>query len=141
MTNNTTIIGNATSDAELRFTPNGLAVANFTVADTPRVKQGDQWVDGETMFVRCTVWREAAENVAESITKGQRVIVTGRLKSRSYEKDGQKRTSLEMDVDEVGPSLRWATARVNKTQRQGNQAAPPQADPWTSAPTTSAAPF
>lgn len=117
MSNTTTIIGNVTGDAELRFTSSGAAVCNFTVADTQRVKKGDQWEDGETMFVRCAVWRDAAENVSESITKGMRVIVTGKLKVRSYEKDGTKRTSIEMDVDEVGPSLRWATAKVNRTQR------------------------
>ena len=121
----TTIVGNLAGDPELRFTPSGAAVANFTVASTPRTfnKQTNAWDDGETLWMRCSVWRDMAENVAESLSKGTRVVVTGRLKQTSYEKDGQKRTSIEMDVDEVGPSLRYATARVNKTERQqgGNQ--------------------
>ncbi|GAA2740155.1 hypothetical protein GCM10009868_01190 [Terrabacter aerolatus] len=117
-----TIIGNLTADPELRFTPSGAAVANFTVASTPRQfdRQSNEWKDGETLFMRCSVWRDAAENVAESCQRGMRVIVSGRLKSRSYEtKEGEKRTVVEMDVDEVGPSLRSATAKVNKTQRGG----------------------
>lgn len=115
-----TIIGNLTSDPELRFTSSGAAVANFTVASTPRTfdRQSNEFKDGETLFMRCSIWRDAAENCAESLTRGTRVIVTGRLKSRSYEtKEGEKRTVVEMDVDEVGPSLRYATAKVNKTQR------------------------
>ncbi|MGO4597370.1 single-stranded DNA-binding protein [Terrabacter sp. 2RAF25] len=115
-----TIIGNLTADPELRFTPSGAAVANFTVASTPRQfdRQSNEWKDGETLFMRCSVWRDAAENVAESLQRGMRVIVSGRLKSRSYEtKEGEKRTVVEMDVDEIGPSLRSATAKVNKTQR------------------------
>jgi single-strand DNA-binding protein len=115
-----TIIGNLTADPELRFTPSGAAVANFTVASTPRQfdRQSNEWKDGETLFMRCSVWRDAAENVAESCQRGMRVIVSGRLKSRSYEtKEGEKRTVVEMDVDEIGPSLRSATAKVNKTQR------------------------
>src|SRR5512142_2655279 len=117
-----TIIGNLTNDPELRFTPSGAAVANFTVASTPRTfdRQSNEWKDGETLFMRCSVWRDAAENVAESLQRGTRVIVSGRLKSRSYEtKEGEKRTVVEMDVDEIGPSLRSATAKVNKTQRGG----------------------
>ena len=115
-----TIIGNLTQDPELRFTPSGAAVANFTVASTPRTfdRQSNEWKDGETLFMRCSVWREAAENVAESLVRGSRVIVSGRLKSRSFEtKEGEKRTVMELEVDEVGPSLRYATAKVNKTQR------------------------
>ena len=117
-----TVIGNITGDPELRFTPSGAAVANFTVASTPRQfdRQSNEWKDGETLFMRCSVWRDAAENVAESLQRGTRVIVSGRLKSRSYEtKEGEKRTVIEMEVDEVGPSLRYATAKVNKTQRGG----------------------
>jgi single-strand DNA-binding protein len=117
-----TIIGNLTADPELRFTPSGAAVANFTVASTPRMfdRQSNEWKDGETLFMRCSVWRDAAENVAESLQRGMRVIASGRLKSRSYEtKEGEKRTVVEMDVDEIGPSLRSATAKVNKTQRGG----------------------
>ncbi len=117
-----TITGNLTADPELRFTPSGAAVANFTVASTPRMfdRQSNEWKDGETLFMRCSVWRDAAENVAESLQRGMRVIVSGRLKSRSYEtKEGEKRTVIEMDVDEIGPSLRSATAKVNKTQRGG----------------------
>jgi single-strand DNA-binding protein len=116
-----TIIGNITADPELRFTPSGAAVANFTVASTPRQfdRTSNEWKDGDTLFMRCSVWRDAAENVAESLQRGTRVLVSGRLKSRSYEKDGQKHTVIEMDVDEVGPSLKYATAKVNKTQRGG----------------------
>src|SRR5690242_21394983 len=117
-----TVIGNITGDPELRFTPSGAAVANFTVASTPRQfdRQSNEWKDGETLFMRCSVWRDAAENVAESCQRGMRVIVSGRLKSRSYEtKEGEKRTVVEMEVDEVGPSLRYATAKVNRTQRGG----------------------
>lgn len=118
-----TIVGNLTGDPELRFTPSGAAVANFTVASTPRTfdRQSNEWKDGETLFMRCSVWRDAAENVAESLQRGTRVIVTGRLKSRSYEtKEGEKRTVIEMDVDEVGPSMKYATAKVNKTSRGGS---------------------
>lgn len=117
-----TIVGNTTQDPELRFTPSGAAVASFTVASTPRQydKQSGEYRDGETLFLRCSVWREQAEHVAESLTRGMRVVVVGRLKQRSYEKDGQKRTSYELDVDEVAPSLRYATAKVAKAQRQGS---------------------
>ena len=117
-----TVIGNLTNDPELRFTPSGSAVANFTIASTPRTfdRQSNEWKDGETLFLRASVWREAAENVAESLTKGMRVIVTGRLKCRSYEtKEGEKRTVIELEVDEIGPSLRYANAKVNRTQRSG----------------------
>ncbi len=117
-----TIVGNLTGDPELRFTPSGAAVANFTVASTPRTfdRNANEWKDGETLFMRCSIWREAAENVAESLQRGMRVIVTGRLKSRSYEtKEGEKRTVVELDVDEVGPSLRYANAKVAKVSRGG----------------------
>jgi single-strand DNA-binding protein len=119
-----TVIGNLTNDPELRFTPSGSAVANFTIASTPRTfdKNSNEWKDGETLFLRCSVWREAAENVAESLTKGMRVIASGALKSRSYEtKEGEKRTVIEFEVDEIGPSLKYANAKVNRTQRSGNQ--------------------
>ncbi len=145
-----TIVGNVTGDPELRFTPSGAAVANFTVASTPRAfdRQSNEWKDGETLFMRCSVWRDAAENVAESLQRGTRVIVTGRLKSRSYEtKEGEKRTVIEMEVDEVGPSLRYATAKVARTQRgqgsgggfggQGGQTggyAGQESDPWATGP-------
>lgn len=117
-----TIVGNLTADPELRFTPNGAAVANFTVASTPRQfdRQTNEWKDGETLFMRCSIWREAAENVAESLTRGARVVVTGRLVSRSWDTpEGEKRTVMEMQADEVGPSLRYATAKVTKAQRGG----------------------
>jgi len=115
-----TVIGNLTSDPELRFTPSGAAVANFTVASTPRTsdRQSQEWKDGEALFLRCNVWRQAAENVAESLTRGSRVIVSGRLKQRSFEtKEGEKRTVVELEVDEIGPSLRYATAKVTKASR------------------------
>jgi single-strand DNA-binding protein len=117
-----TVVGNLTDDPDLRFTPSGAAVANFTVASTPRSfdKNTNEWKDGEALFLRCSVWRQAAENVAESLQRGTAVIVQGRLKQRSYEtKEGEKRTVYELDVDEVGPSLRWATAKVTKASRGG----------------------
>lgn len=117
-----TVIGNLTNDPELRFTPSGSAVANFTIASTPRTfdRNSNEWKDGETLFLRAAVWKEAAENVTESLTKGMRVIVSGRLKSRSYDtKEGEKRTVIELEVDEIGPSLKSATAKVNRTQRNG----------------------
>ena len=117
-----TVIGNLTGDPELRFTPSGAAVANFTVASTPRTfdRQTNEWKDGDTLFLRCSIWREAAESVAESLTKGMRVIATGRLVQRSYEtREGEKRTVYELQVDEVGPSLRYASAKVTRTQRSG----------------------
>ncbi len=112
-----TLVGNLTADPELRFTPAGAPVANFTVASTPRNfdRQTNEWRDGDAMFLNCSVWRQAAENVAESLTKGMRVIVQGRLKSRSFEtREGERRTVFEVDVDEVGPSLKYASARVQK---------------------------
>jgi single-strand DNA-binding protein len=115
-----TVIGNLTNDPELRFTPNGAAVASFTVASTPRTfdRQSNEWKDGDTLFLRCTVWRQAAENVAESLHKGTRVIVQGRLKQRSFEtREGEKRTVVELEADEVGASLRSATAKVSKANR------------------------
>jgi single-strand DNA-binding protein len=117
-----TVIGNLTADPELRFTPSGAAVANFTVASTPRTfdRQANEWKDGEALFLNCSVWRQAAENAAESLQRGMRVIVSGRLKARSYEtREGEKRTVFEIDVDEVGPSLKYATAKVTKTTRSG----------------------
>jgi single-strand DNA-binding protein len=142
-----TIIGNLTNDPELRFTPSGAAVANFTVASTPRQfdRQTNEWKDGEALFLRCSIWRQAAENVAESLTRGMRVVVQGRLQQRSYEtREGEKRTVIEMQVDEVGPSLRYATAKVNRTQRGssgggfgGDSAGSPSGgaadDPWSNA--------
>jgi single-strand DNA-binding protein len=117
-----TIVGNLVEDPNLRFTPSGQAVASFRIASTPRFfdRQSNEWKDGEALFLTCNVWRQAAENVAESLQRGMRVIVQGRLKQRSYEtREGEKRTVFEVEVDEVGPSLRNATAKVNKTQRQG----------------------
>src|SRR5690625_4870893 len=117
-----TVVGNLAGDPELRFTAAGHAVANFTIAQTPTTfhQQTGEWLDDETLWVRASVWREAAENVAETLTKGTRVIAHGRLKARSFEtKDGQQRTNWELDVDEIGPSLRWATAQVNRTPRSG----------------------
>ncbi|WP_431879005.1 single-stranded DNA-binding protein [Amycolatopsis sacchari] len=116
-----TVVGNLTADPELRFTPSGAAVANFTVASTPRTfdRQTGEWKDGEALFLRCNLWRQPAENLAESLTRGARVIVQGRLRQRSYEKDGEKRTVIELEVDEIGPSLRYATAKVNKVTRNG----------------------
>lgn len=117
-----TIVGNLVDDPELRFTPSGAAVANFRIASTPRTfdRQSNEWKDGEALFLSCAVWRQAAENVAESLTKGMRVVVQGRLKSRQYEtREGEKRTAMEIDVDEVGPSLRYATAKVAKVSRSG----------------------
>ncbi|WP_277670986.1 single-stranded DNA-binding protein [Saccharomonospora viridis] len=130
-----TVVGNLTADPELRFTPSGAAVANFTVASTPRKFNRDtsEWEDGEPLFLRCSLWRQAAENVAESLSKGTRVIVQGRLVQRSYEtSEGEKRTVMELQVDEIGPSLRYATAKVNKAGRSssGNSAG----DPWGSPP-------
>ncbi len=149
-----TVIGNLTGDPELRFISSGAAVVNFTVASTPRTfdRQSNEWKDGETLFMRCSLWREAAENVAESLTKGMRVLVTGRLVSRSWETNGEKRTVTEMQVDEVGPSLRYATAKVTRSQRgggagggfSGGSSAPSGGsanDPWASAPASDEPPF
>jgi single-strand DNA-binding protein len=149
-----TVIGNLTSDPELRFTPSGAAVANFTVASTPRTldKASGEWKDGEALFLRCNIWRQAAENVAESLTRGARVVVQGRLKQRSFEtKEGEKRTVVELEVEEIGPSLRYATAKVNKVSRGGGGGggfgggsgsggggnSAPSDDPWGSAPAAS----
>ncbi|WP_131786653.1 single-stranded DNA-binding protein [Protofrankia symbiont of Coriaria ruscifolia] len=155
-----TVVGNLTSDPELKFTPNGVAVASFTVASTPRTldRATNKWTDGEALFLRCSIWRQAAEHCAESLQKGMRVIVQGRLKQRSFEtREGEKRTVVELDVDEIGPSLQYATATVKRAERgSGGQAAqqgygqqpaqgygqgpaqqgyqqgpPPAADPWT----------
>src|SRR5699024_10503141 len=118
-----TVVGNLSSDPELRFTSSGHAVASFTIAQTPRSfnRESNQWVDDETLWVRCSIWREASENVAETLTKGMRVIAHGRLRARSFEtKDGQQLTNWELDVDEIGPSLRWATAVVNRAPKQGS---------------------
>ncbi|WP_219505251.1 single-stranded DNA-binding protein [Nonomuraea ceibae] len=128
-----TIVGNLVDDPELRFTPTGQAVARFRIASTPRFmdRQTNEWKDGESLFLTCNVWRQAAENAAESLQRGMRVIVQGRLKQRSYEtKEGEKRTVYEVEVDEVGPSLRNATAKVTRTSRQGSG---PGDDVWTSA--------
>lgn len=150
-----TLVGNLTDDPELRFTPSGAPVANFRVASTPRTfdRQSGEWRDGDPLFMSCAVWRQAAENVAESLQRGMRVVVTGRLKQRSYEtRDGQQRTVVELDVDEIGPSLRYATAKVTRTQRSGGGfgggggggaagggAAAPAAggDPWATQPAAS----
>ncbi|MFP5359778.1 MAG: single-stranded DNA-binding protein [Actinomycetes bacterium] len=156
-----TVVGNLTGDPELRFISSGAAVVNFTVASTPRTfdRQSNEWKDGETLFMRCSLWREAAENVAESLTKGMRVIVTGRLVSRSWEANGEKRSVTEMQVDEVGPSLRYATAKVTRTQRGGqggggfgggnsggggyggSPAGGSSNDPWATAPASDEPPF
>jgi single-strand DNA-binding protein len=117
-----TVVGNLVDDPELRFTPSGAAVANFRIASTPRTfdRQTNEWKDGDALFLTCSVWRQAAENVAESLVKGMRVVVQGRLKSRQYEtREGEKRTVFEIDVEEVGPSLKYATAKVSKTTRSG----------------------
>jgi single-strand DNA-binding protein len=136
-----TVIGNLTSDPELRFTPSGAAVSNFTVASTPRTydKQSQEWKDGQALFLRCSVWRDAAENVAESLTKGMRVIVQGRLTQRNWDdKEGNKRTSVELEVDEIGPSLKFADAKVTRANRaasgssSGGFGGQRQADPWAS---------
>ena len=135
-----TVVGNLTADPELRYTQNGLAVANFTIASTPRTfdRQANEWKDGEALFLRASVWREFAEHVAGSLTKGSRVIAQGRLKQRSYEtKEGEKRTSIELEIDEIGPSLRYATAQVTRTQSSGGGrgpggfgGAPAVEEPW-----------
>ncbi|MGB3674926.1 MAG: single-stranded DNA-binding protein [Candidatus Nanopelagicales bacterium] len=158
-----TVIGNLTADPELRFTPAGAAVANFTVASTPRAfdRNSNEWKDGDALFLRCNIWREAAENVAESLTRGSRVIVSGRLKQRSYEtNEGEKRTVMELEVDEIGPSLKYATAKINKAnrgssngagnggfggpnsssqQRSNNNGGSRDEDPWGAAPQTATA--
>jgi single-strand DNA-binding protein len=138
-----TVVGNLVDDPELRFTPSGAAVANFRIASTPRTfdRQSNEWKDGEALFLSCSVWRQAAENVAESLQKGMRVVVQGNLRSRQYEtREGEKRTVFEIQVDEVGPALRYATAKVTRTQRSGGssygggqgggQGGPSDNDPW-----------
>jgi single-strand DNA-binding protein len=148
-----TVIGNLTADPELRFTPSGAAVANFTVASTPRTfdRQSGEWKDGDALFLRCNVWRQAAENVAESLTRGMRVMVQGRLRQRSFEtREGEKRTVVELEVDEVGPSLRYATAKVNRVSRgsgsggygggSGGGSGGAMDDPWGSAPPAGSGP-
>jgi single-strand DNA-binding protein len=133
MTNTVTITGNLVADPELRFTKSGLAVAAFTIADTPRTfdKATNEWKDGETLFLRASVWREAAENAAESLRKGMRVTATGKLQQRNYEtKEGEKRTSIELDVEEVAPSLRYATAAVTRRFKGEAKASSPASDPW-----------
>ncbi|KQN99665.1 single-stranded DNA-binding protein [Arthrobacter sp. Leaf234] len=141
-----TVIGNLTNDPELRFTPSGAAVANFTIASTPRTfdRQSNDWKDGETLFLRASAWKDMAENVAESLTKGTRVVAQGRLKSRSYDtKEGEKRTVMELEVDEIGPSLKNASAKVIRTQGPGTRGGvqppssggggwgqQPASDPW-----------
>ena len=137
-----TVVGNLVDDPELRFTPSGAAVANFRIASTPRTfdRQSNEWKDGDSLFLSCAVWRQAAENVAESLTKGTRVVVQGRLKSRQYEtREGERRTVFEIDVDEVGPSLKYASAKVTRTTRQsgggysgGSGGGAPADDPWAS---------
>lgn len=134
-----TLVGNLTSDPELRFTPSGAAVANFTIASTPRSfdKQSGEWKDGEPLFMRCSIWRQAAENVAESLTRGARVIAQGRLVQRSFEtKEGEKRTTVELQVEEIGPSVKFATAKVQRVARSTDSQPGPSAseDPWGSAP-------
>ena len=139
-----TVVGNLVDDPELRFTPSGAAVANFRIASTPRTfdKQTNEWKDGDALFLSCSVWRQAAENVAESLQRGMRVVVQGRLKARTYEtREGEKRTVFEIEVEEVGPSLKYATAKVTRTTRQGGgggysgggQSAPAD-DPWATGP-------
>jgi single-strand DNA-binding protein len=128
-----TVVGNLTADPELRYTQNGVAVANFTIASTPRLydKQSGEWKDGEALFMRASVWREFAEHVASSLTKGSRVVATGRLRQRSYEtKEGEKRTSIELEVDEIGPSLRYATAAIQRQASTGGKAGIPADDSW-----------
>ena len=137
-----TVVGNLVDDPELRFTPSGAAVANFRIASTPRTfdRQANEWKDGEALFLSCAVWRQAAENVAESLQKGMRVVVQGRLKQRSYEtREGERRTVVELDVEEVGPSLKYATAKVARVQRSGGGGGYGSQggggdDPWASSP-------
>lgn len=147
-----TIVGNLTDDPELRFTPSGAAVANFRIASTPRYldRQTNEWKDGEPFFISCNIWRQAAENVAESLRRGARVIATGRLRQRSYQtREGEQRTVIELEVDEIGPSLRYATAKVQKMQRSSSGGgfgsgggAAGYDDPWASAaPAPSAGAF
>jgi single-strand DNA-binding protein len=140
-----TVAGNLTADPELRFTPSGAAVASFTIASTPRTfdRNTNEWKDGDALFLRCSAWRQLAENVAESLTRGAAVVATGRLKQRSFEtREGEKRTVVELDVDDIGPSLKRATAKVSKVARgssgwsSGGDSAPAD-DPWGAAPAAS----
>jgi single-strand DNA-binding protein len=137
-----TIIGNLTADPDLRFTASGTPVANFTIASTPRTfdKAANEWKDGEALFMRCSLWKQAAENAAESLRKGTRVIATGRLKQRSYEtREGEKRTVIELEIDEIGASLRYAAGGEKRTASKASDTAP---DPWAAkAATTDDAPF
>jgi single-strand DNA-binding protein len=139
-----TIVGNLTADPELRWTQSGLAVANFTIASTPRHfdRATNDWKDDEALFLRCSVWREFAEHVAGSLTKGARVVATGQLVQRGYEtKEGEKRTSIELKVDEIGPSLRYATAQVTRMQSsRGGNDQPPAGERWATSPPTDSAP-
>lgn len=142
--NSVTIVGNLTDDPELRFTPQGAAVATFSVAVNRRVRdpQTNEWKDGDASFFRVNVWRNLAENIAESLTRGTRVIVTGTLRQRSWEtQEGEKRTVVEIEADEVGPSLRWATAKVEKASRGGSSQGAGGGDDWASAPTPEEVPF
>lgn len=128
-----TVVGNLTADPELRYTPNGLPVANFTIASTPRTldRQSNEWKDGDALFMRASVWREFAEHVAGSLTKGMRVVATGRLRQRSYQtREGENRTSIELEVDEIGPSLRYATAQVTRAARDSDGRGASQQDSW-----------
>ncbi|SHG30662.1 single-strand binding protein [Jatrophihabitans endophyticus] len=156
-----TVVGNLTADPELRFTPSGAAVASFTIASTPRQfdRNSNEWKDGEALFLRCSIWRQAAENVAESLQRGMRVVAQGRLKQRSFEtREGEKRTVIELDVEEIGPSLKYATAKVNRTSRGGSSGggfgssgssggsgggsdSAPSDDPWGSAPSSGSGGF
>jgi single-strand DNA-binding protein len=141
-----TVVGNLVDDPELRFTPSGAAVANFRIASTPRTfdRQANEWKDGEALFLSCSVWRQAAENVAESLTRGMRVVVQGRLKARSYEtREGEKRTVFEIEVEEVGPSLKYATAKVTRATRSGGGGGYGSSggdDPWAAPAQGSSAP-
>ena len=139
-----TVIGNLTADPEMRYTSSGVAVAKFTVASTPRTfdKQANEWKDGDSLFLGCNAWRQLAENAAESLQRGMRVIVHGRLRQRSYEtREGEKRTVYEVEVDEVGPSLRSATAKVLKAQRDKPAAPATESDPWAAKGTSDEPPF
>ena len=140
-----TVVGNLTADPDLRFTPSGVPVANFTVAQTPRTfdKARNEYVDGDPLFLQCSLWKEYAEHVAETLTKGMRVIVHGRLKSRSYEaRDGSRRTVFEIEVEEVGPSLRYATATITRTGQRPQQTQQQSGrDPWATPTSTDEPPF
>ncbi|MGG7450577.1 single-stranded DNA-binding protein [Plantibacter auratus] len=156
-----TVVGNLTSDPELRFTQNGLGVVNFTIASTPRTfdKASNEWKDGEALFLRCSAWREFAEHIAGSLTKGTRVIAQGRLGQRAYEtKEGEKRRSIELEVDSIGPDLRYATVQVTRAPQSGGNSSPrgaqgqpqqgepwaqsaPQGEPWSGGASDASTPF